>query len=52
MRLTGGRYDDLRAERGVLVGDVGVGRQALIGEVDVHRPGGQRLAAHREPLPV
>jgi len=35
----------------MLVGHVGVGRQALIGEVDVHRPGGQRLAAYRERCP-
>jgi len=51
VRLALGRDDDLRSVGGVLVGDVGVGREDLTA-VDGHLPPGRRLAPHREPLPV
>jgi hypothetical protein len=48
-----GRDDDLCAVGGVLVGDVGVGRDAFVDEISGQVPGGERPpAAHREPLPV
>jgi hypothetical protein len=51
-RVAFGRDDDLRAERRVLVGDVGVARQALMHEVARQRPAGQRLPARRQAQPV
>ena len=51
-RVTLGRDDDLRAERRVLIGDVGVARQALVNEVSGERPPGQRLATGRQAQAV
>lgn len=50
--FTFGGDDDLGAVGGVLVGDVGVGRQALFGEIAAHRPRRRRPPARREPLPI
>jgi hypothetical protein len=53
VRLRRGGHDDLRVERGVLVGHVRVRADPLAaGEVAGQVPGGDGLAFHREPLPV
>ena len=51
-RVALGGDDDLRPERRVLVGDVGVARQALMHEIPGQRSAGQRLPACREPQSV
>ena len=51
-RIALGGDDDLRPERRVLIGDVGVARQTLMHEISGESPAGQRLPAHREPQPV
>ena len=51
-RVALGGDDDLRPERRVLVGHVGVARQSLMHEVARQRPARQRFPARREPQPV
>lgn len=50
--LAPGGRDDLGVVGGVLIGDVGVGRGALVEEIARQRPCGEAAAALREPLPV
>jgi len=47
-RVAFGGDDDLGAKRRVLIGNVGVARQALVHEVPRQRPASQRLSARRQ----
>jgi len=51
-RFAFGRDDHPGAEHRVLIGDMGIGGQPLVGEIPAQRPGGDRLALRREALPV